>query len=118
GESIGEVAGPIVGAILGSVVGDALAGTKKGRVDLGASGITNTYGNSQQRIAAATALGGSIYETLDRIAEAFGATASGSFSGAIGVRKNTIRYNPTSGSLRTGKGATVYATEAEAIKAA
>lgn len=105
---LGGAAGPIgaiAGAILGNVLGSALQSTKRGGATINASGISGTWGNSDQRIGAASDLGNSALGALTQIADALGVKL-GSFSSSISVRENNLRFDPTgSGISKTSKGA-------------
>jgi hypothetical protein len=102
-KALGAFGGPLASiatSLLSGVLAGALSSTKKGRATFSGDGFS-TSGNSQSRIGAASDLAGSVLDALHQIADAFGADV-GSFTGTIGVRKDSIRYNPTGTSLKDG----------------
>lgn len=87
--------GDIIGAVAGNFLGSVFGGTKRGSAILNGSEITGFFGNSSSRKEAASGLGGSVLEAVNRIAEELGASvnsAAGSVS--IGVRKDSINVDP------------------------
>ncbi|QHL90703.1 hypothetical protein GVO57_07465 [Sphingomonas changnyeongensis] len=102
--------GEIIGSILGSVVGGALKPTRRASatIGLGADGleVSSVTGNSQQRRVASSAAADSVIGSLQRIAEQFGGSITGTPSVSIGVRDNSFRVDPTGrGITKTRRGA-------------
>lgn len=131
-KKLGDFAGPLgslIGGALGGLFGGLFKKTTSGAVSLGvnqfgAAGISNTIGNSAAIQKEATGFGGAVAGSLNRIAEALGATV-GDFSVAIGKRSSGWIKVSASGNAQatTGKKVTsdiIYngKDEAEAIRAA
>lgn len=131
-KALGSFAGPLgglIGGALGGIFGGLFKKTTSGAVSLGvnqfgAAGISNTIGNSAAIQKEATGFGGAVAGSLNRIAEALGATV-GDFSVAIGKRSSGWIKVSASGNAQatTGKKVTsdiIYngKDEAEAIRAA
>lgn len=120
-KGLGDFAGPIgsiAGAVLGNLLGGVLGGTKRGGATIGAGGVMGTWGNSQQRIGAATGMGNNAVDALSQLAAALGVNL-GSFSSSISVRKNDLRFDPTgSGISKTSKGAISFGQDEQALLAA
>lgn len=131
-KKLGDFAGPLgslIGGALGGLFGGLFKKTTSGAVSLGvnqfgAAGISNTIGNSAAIQKEATGFGGAVSGSLNRIAEALGATV-GDFSVAIGKRSSGWIKVSASGNAQatTGKKVTsdiIYngKDEAEAIRAA
>lgn len=117
GGALGSAMGPlgsIAGSILGNVLGKALSGNEKGRATFSGGSFTVT-GDNAQRESAANDLAKSVTDALKQIGDAFGAEV-GSFTGMIGVRNSSIRYDAAGQSLK--KGANFGQDSAAAIAAA
>jgi DNA polymerase III delta prime subunit len=102
--------GEIIGSILGSALGGALKPTRRASatIGLGADGleVSSVTGNSQQRRVASSAAADSVIGSLQRIAEQFGGSITGTPSVSIGVRDNSFRVDPTGrGITKTRRGA-------------
>lgn len=121
---LGQFAGPagaIVGSLLGSALGGVLRKTKTGVANIGGSSsggltIASYSGNSTKFREAAGKGGDSVLSTVDRIAEALGATVNGSAgSVSIGIRDGKYRVDPTGGgATKLKKGAIDFGDDAEA----
>lgn len=120
--SLGQFAGPagaIVGSILGNVVGSLLRKTRTGVANLssgsGSLEIASFSGNSQRFREQAGQGGDSVIATIDRIAEALGATVGSGGAVSIGLRDGRYRVDPTGrGNTRTRRGAVDFGDDAEA----
>lgn len=120
----GAVAGPIgsiVGGILGSVVGGAFKKTPTGSatIGVGANGelmVTGLSGSSGKLRQAANDNAGSALTSIERIAEALGATVNASRgSVSIGFRDKNARVDVTgSGITKTSRGAIDFGSDVEA----
>lgn len=120
----GAVAGPIgsiVGGILGSVVGGAFKKTPTGSatIGVGANGelvVTGLSGSSKNLREAANDNAGSALTSIERIAEALGATVNASRgSVSIGFRDKNARVDVTgSGITKTSRGAIDFGSDVEA----
>jgi hypothetical protein len=122
GGPIGGAIGTAVGSILGGLGGGLLRGPKKGSVTIGASGgeftVGAATGNSASRRSNASALGGSVADSLNRIAEALGADI-GSFAVSVGQRDGVFSVDPTGrGNVSKRFGVQQFATAEEAARAA
>lgn len=128
-KGLGDFAGPlgsILGGLAGGLLGSAFSSTPRASatIGVGADGtlqVVGTRGNSESRKRAASGSAGEALDTLDRIAEALGATinaANGSVS--IGVRKGSYRVDTSgSGITKTSRGAIDFGEDsAAAIRAA
>lgn len=127
-KSLGSLGGPlggIIGGIAGGLIGGLMTSTPRASSTIGgvngSLGVVSTRGNSAQLRKASSGAAGEAIDSLDRIAEALGATinaANGSVS--IGVRKGKYRVDTTgSGITKTSKGAIDFGEDsAAAIRAA
>lgn len=103
--------GDIIGAIAGGIIGKLIGGTKRGSATIGgvdgALGITGTRGNSGSFIKASSGAADSIIGSIERIAEAFGASVNASLGAvSIGIRDGKYRVDTTgSGITKTSRGA-------------
>lgn len=120
-KALGAFGGPlgsILGSVVGGLLGNVMSGTKRGGATIGAGGVTGTWGNSDQRIGAATGIGNSAVDALRQLASALGVPL-GSFSSSVSVRKNDLRFDPTgSGISKTSKGAVSFGQDEQALLAA
>jgi hypothetical protein len=118
GGAMGKIAGaalPIVGSIVGNLLGSALSSTKRGGATIGAGGVAGTWGNSQQRIGAASGIGGNAVNALEQLASALGVPL-GTFSSSISVREGNLRFDPSgSGISKTSKGAINFGQDEAAL---
>jgi hypothetical protein len=128
-KGLGDFAGPlgsILGGLAGGLLGSLMTSTPRASTTIGAGAdgklaVVSTRGNSAQFRRASEGSAGEALDTLDRIAEALGATinaANGSVS--IGVRKGSYRVDTTgSGITKTSRGAIDFGEDsAAAIRAA
>ena len=122
GTAIGGPLGGAIGGLVAGTLGGLLKKTKKGSASIniadGEASVGSAYGNSASYRNNATALGGSVADQLNSIAEMLGADLSGSASVSIGQRKKKFVVD-TSGTRKTkGAGTLSFDTEEEAIEAA
>lgn len=128
-KSLGSLGGPlggILGGIAGGLIGGLMTSTPRASstIGVGANGqlqVTGTTGNNSQFKRASEGSAGEALSSLQRIADALGATLDGSVgSVSIGVRKGNYRVDPTgSGITKTSKGAIDFGEDsAAAIRAA
>lgn len=125
---LGDLGGPlggIIGGIAGGLIGGLMTSTPRASstIGIGANGalqVTGTTGNSAQYKKATEGSAGEALSSLERIADALGATISGTGSVSIGVRKGNYRVDTTgSGITKTSKGAIDFGEDsAAAIRAA
>lgn len=122
-QALGSFAGPlgsIAGGLIGGVVGKLFGGTKTGVANIGGSGsslaISSFSGNSKSFQATAGKGGDSVISTIERIAEALGASVNASAGAvSIGLRDGQYRVDPTGrGATKTKKGAVDFGEDAEA----
>lgn len=103
--------GDIIGAIAGGIIGKMIGGTKRGSATIGGVngelGISGTRGNSGSFIKAASGSADGIIASVDRIAQAFGASIDASLGKvSIGIRDGKYRVDTTgSGITKTSRGA-------------
>lgn len=116
GEAFGSLAGPL-GSMLGGVLGGAIGGmfkkVKWGAVDISASGVSASRGNSSTAEKAAVSVGDNIMASLNQIAEAFGGAVGDFGNITVGQRHGDWRVNATGTSLKVKKGATDFNDDAE-----
>lgn len=128
-KGLGDFAGPlgsILGGLAGGLIGNLMTSTPRASTTIGAGAdgrlaVVSTRGNSAQFRRASEGSAGEALDTLDRIAEALGATinaAAGSVS--IGVRKGSYRVDTSGrGITKTSRGAIDFGEDsAAAIRAA
>ena len=116
--------GDIIGAIAGGLIGKLFGKTKTGTATIGgvngALGISGTGGSSRRFIESASCSANDIISSVQRIADAFGASIDASLGGvSIGIRNGKYRVDPTGrGNTKTGKGAIDFGKDgaAEAIR--
>jgi uncharacterized protein (TIGR02594 family) len=94
---IGTVIGSVVGSILGGVLGGLFSSTKKGTatigIDSGDLAVTQTTGNSDKRITAASDAAGQVIDALNQIADALGGDVTGTPSVSIALRNKSWRVD-------------------------
>jgi hypothetical protein len=127
GGAIGSVVpvpgGQIIGAIAGNILGGLLKKTPRASATIGGSGgalgITGVTGTSRALRDAANGLGGSVLESINRIAEQLGASVNaGAGSVSIGQRKGNVRVDTSGrGVTKIGNGAVDFGEDAEAAVA-
>lgn len=117
--------GSIVGGLAGGLIGNLFGGTKRGSstiaVDAGGNlVVASTTGNSRSRREASMGAADSAISTIERIAEALGATVlPGVGSVSIGMRKDTYRVDPSGrGRTKLSKGAIEFQDAEAAVRAA
>lgn len=122
GKSLGQFAGPlgsIVGGIAGELVSGALRSTPRASstINFGADGrlrVASTTGTSSLRAATSTAADSAL-SSIERVAEALGATMTGLGSVSIGIRDGNYRVDTSGrGITKTKKGALDFGEDAEA----
>ena len=126
GSAVAGPVGAVVGGFLGGTIGGAFKSTPRASstIGVGADGrlqVVSTRGNSASRREASSGAAGEAIDTLDRIAEALGATIDASLgSVSIGVRKGNYRVDTSGrGITKTSKGAIDFGEDsAAAIRAA
>jgi hypothetical protein len=106
--------------VIGSGIGGLFAGPKKGSVTLGSNGdeftVGSASGNSASRRANASALGGTVAQSLNSIADALGAGV-GSFAVSVGQRDGVFSVDPTGrGNVSKKFGVQQFATAEEAAR--
>lgn len=105
--------GDIIGAIAGGIIGKLIGGHKTGKATIGdvngSLGIASTGGNKGSYIRAASSSADGILASVERIAEAFGASVNSALgSVTIGIRDGKYRVNTDGTSLKTSGGATNF----------
>lgn len=112
--------GQIIGAIAGNIIGGLLKKTPRASATIGgaggALGISSVTGTSRALRDAADGLGGSVLESINRIAEQLGASVNaGAGSVSIGQRKGNLRVDTLGrGVTKIGNGAVDFGDDAEA----
>lgn len=127
GQQLGALAGfagpigSVVGGLLGSVLGSALKRTRTGSATIGAGAggslaVASFSGNSARFREAAGQGGDSVIATIDRVAEALGASVLASAGAvSIGLRDGKYRVDPTGrGITKTRRGAVDFGEDAQA----
>ncbi|CDO37150.1 phage tail length tape measure family protein [Novosphingobium sp. KN65.2] len=117
GGTLGKALGPlgaIAGGILGSLVGGLFNKTPWGRVQVSSAGVSEAAGNSNSSERAALAFGGSVFGSLQDIADAFGGSVGDFGNITVGVRHGDYRVNTGGTSLKKKKGAVDFNDDAEA----
>lgn len=119
---VGTIIGGIAGGLLGGTIGGMLKKTKKGSASIniidGEAAVGDAYGNSSSYRTNATALGGSVADQLNSIADMLGGDLTGTGAVSIGQRKKKFVVD-TSGTRKTkGAGTLSFDTEEAAVEAA
>lgn len=115
--------GNIIGAVIGNFVGALFKKTPRASATIGgvgdSLGITSLTGTNASLRNTAGDLGGSVLESINRIAQQLGATVNASAGTvSIGQRKGSLRVDPTGrGITRVGNGAIDFGEDAEAAVA-
>lgn len=113
GDVLGFKGGPL--GIFTSLFNKLFSSAKKGKATFGPDLSISTGGNSNKRIEAASGLAGGVTDALSQIADALGVSL-GSFTGTIGIRNKSLRYDPTGmGNTKTSKGAIDFGQDQEAL---
>lgn len=121
--SLGPLAGPlgaIAGGVLGSVIGGVFTSTPRASATIGGTAngleVVSIRGNSGSRRRASEGAAGEAIDTLDRIAEALGATIDASLGAvSIGVRKGNYRVDTSgTGITKTKRGAIDFGEDSAA----
>jgi murein DD-endopeptidase MepM/ murein hydrolase activator NlpD len=102
---LGGLAGPGLNILLNSITSPP---TGRSTISSDAAGnlVSSVSGNSAKYRAAVSGASDTAMSNIQRIAEALGATITGSGSVSIGMRNGTYRVDPTgSGKVKTKKGA-------------
>lgn len=114
GQILGALA-PIAGSLIGGLIGGLFKKNKTGKATFGDDLSVFTSGNSSSRTAQASSLAGGVIDSLQNIANALGADL-GTFTGTIGIRNKSLRYDPTGGgNTKTSKGAIDFGQDQEAL---
>lgn len=116
---VGGPLGSLIGSVFGNLIGGALKGTPKASALIGGTGSTlgiEGFTGGSKLQGAAGDLGGSVLDTINRIAEQLGADVNAALgSVSIGLRKDNIRVDPSGGgATKTGKGAVDFGQDSEA----
>lgn len=115
--------GNIIGAVIGNFVGALFKKTPRASATIGgvgdSLGITSLTGTNASLRNTAGDLGGSVLESINRIAQQLGATVNASAGTvSIGQRRGSLRVDPTGrGITRVGNGAIDFGEDAEAAVA-
>ncbi|MBA3904739.1 MAG: hypothetical protein C0522_13890, partial [Rhodocyclaceae bacterium] len=115
--------GNIIGAVIGNFVGALFKKTPRASATIGgvgdSLGITSLTGTNASLRNTAGDLGGSVLESINRIAQQLGATVNASAGTvSIGQRKGSLRVDPTGrGITKVGNGAIDFGEDAEAAVA-
>lgn len=116
--SLGSAAGPL-GAIAGSLIGGLIGGAfkqSKSKANVITNGdVSGTFGGTGgDYTRGADALSKAVLDNLDRLADAFGATATGAFKVSVGMRDGNYVYNPTGSGTKASMGAINVGKDSEA----
>lgn len=122
GTAIGGPLGGAIGGLVAGTLGGLLKKTKKGSASInivdGEAAVGDAYGNSSSYRTNATALGGSVADQLNSIADMLGGDLTGTGAVSIGQRKKKFVVD-TSGTRKTkGAGTLSFDTEEAAVEAA